>query len=97
MENTCSAVVVEQVFYAFTKARNIKNSHKKMKFELSERVFSTFSREELLVALEAQLRKISEGVVRSGQVIEAKAIKATFGSINRNDITYFHVNKVRDG
>lgn len=68
-----------------------------MKFELSERVVSTFSHEELLVALEAQLRKISEGVVRSGQVIEAKSIQATFGSINRNDITYFHVNKVHDG
>ena len=47
--------------------------------------------------MEYQFRKISEGVVRSGQVLEVRSIEASFGSINRKDITSVSLKKSHDG
>lgn len=68
-----------------------------MKFEVSERIRTTKSQEELLLALEGQFKKISESVQRAGQIIEAKSIEASFGSINRADTTVISLRKADDG
>jgi hypothetical protein len=68
-----------------------------MRFEVSERIRTNRSEQELLAVLEAQFRKISEDVQRSGQTIEAKAIQASFGSINRLDTTTIALKQVEDG
>ena len=68
-----------------------------MKFEVSERLASKISNEEILTALEYQFRKISEGVNRSGQVLEVKSIEASFGSINRNDVTSVSLKQTSNG
>lgn len=68
-----------------------------MRFEVSERVRTRCSQEDLLRLLEAQVRKISERAVRHGAVIEASAIQASFGSINRSDTTYVSASRTQDG
>lgn len=68
-----------------------------MKFEISERVVTKRSQEEVLSLLEDQFRKVSDGINRSGQIIEAKSIEASFGSINRKDVTYISAKKTTDG
>ncbi len=68
-----------------------------MKFEVSERIRTTKSQDELLTVLEAQLKKVAETVQRSGQTIEAKSIEASFGSINRKDTTTVSIKKADDG
>lgn len=68
-----------------------------MRFEVSERIRTKGSQEELLSALEEQFRKVSESVQRSGQTLEAKSIEATFGSINRSDTTTVSLKKSDDG
>lgn len=68
-----------------------------MKFEVSERIRTLKSQDELLIALEAQFKKVAESIQRSGQTIEAKSIEASFGSINRKDTTIVSMTKVDDG
>ncbi len=68
-----------------------------MKFEVSERIRTSKSQDELLIALEAQFKKVAESIQRSGQTIEAKSIEASFGSINRKDTTIVSMTKVDDG
>lgn len=68
-----------------------------MKFEVSERIRTNRSQDELLGALEEQFRKVSETVQRSGYSIEAKSIEATFGSINRSDTTVVSLKQTDDG
>jgi len=68
-----------------------------MRFEISERIRTSRSQEELLVVLEDQFKKVSEGVQRAGQTIEAKSIEASFGSINRSDTTTISLRKADDG
>jgi hypothetical protein len=68
-----------------------------MRFEVSERIRTKGSQEELLSVLEEQFRKVSESVQRSGQTLEAKSIEATFGSINRSDTTTVSLKKSDDG
>lgn len=68
-----------------------------MRFEVSERIRTQGSQEELLAVLEEQFRKVSESVQRSGQTLEAKSIEATFGSINRSDTTTVTLKKSDDG
>ena len=68
-----------------------------MRFEASERVRTTRPQEELLSVLEQQFRKISEGVRRAGQTIEARSIEASFGSINRSDTTTISLREADDG
>lgn len=68
-----------------------------MKFEVSERIRTSKSQEELLAALETQFRKVAESTQRSGLTIEAKLIEASFGSINRKDTTFISMAKADDG
>jgi hypothetical protein len=68
-----------------------------MRFEVSERIRTTRSQEELLAVLEDQFKKVSDSVHRAGKTIEAKSIEASFGSINRSDTTIISLRKVDDG
>lgn len=68
-----------------------------MRFEVSERIRTGKSKEELLESLDEQFRKISESTNRSGQSLEIKSIEATFGSINRNDTTVLTLKELDDG
>jgi hypothetical protein len=68
-----------------------------MRFEVSERIRTTRSQEELLTVLEGQFKKVSEDVQRAGQTLEAKSIEASFGSINRTDTTIISLRKADDG
>lgn len=68
-----------------------------MRFEVSERIRTSRSQEELLNALEKQFKKVAESAQRTGQTIEAKSIEASFGSINREDTTVVSMTKVDDG
>lgn len=56
-----------------------------MRFEVSEQIRTRRDKAHLLSALETQLRKVSRGVVRNGDLIVASGIEASFGSINRTD------------
>lgn len=68
-----------------------------MKFEVSERIRTHTTEEELLQALEPQFKKISENAQRSGRTIIAKSIEASIGSINRNDTTTISLRRLDDG
>jgi hypothetical protein len=68
-----------------------------MRFEVSERIRTQVSQEELLAVLEEQFRKVSESVKRYGQTLEVKSIEATFGSINRSDTTTVSIKKIDHG
>jgi len=68
-----------------------------MKYEVSERIRTPKSEEELLELLESKFKKVSESVQRSGQKIVAKSIDASFGSINRKDETIVSLRKQDDG
>lgn len=81
-------------FYAFQAGSDRRYQ---MRFEVSERIRTNKGQDELLAALEEQLRKISESVQRSGPSIEAKSIEASFGSINRSDTTVVSLKKTEDG
>ena len=69
----------------------------KMKFEVSDRIPTNANRESLLKALEEQLSKVSENVRRDGDSYVAEMIEATFGSINRKDITTVELRDSDDG
>jgi len=68
-----------------------------MKFEVSERIRTSKSQDELITALETQFRKVAGSTQRSGQTIEVKSIEASFGSINRKDTTVVSMTKADDG
>ena len=68
-----------------------------MKFEVSDRIPTNANRESLLKALEEQLSKVSENVRRDGDSYVAEMIEATFGSINRKDITTVELRDSDDG
>lgn len=67
-----------------------------MRFEISERIKSKHSSKEIIKVLETQFSKISESISISGNVIEAKSIEATFGSINRDDRTLIEIREIED-
>lgn len=65
-----------------------------MRFEISERLKSKHSPNEMIKVLEAQFSKISESISVVGNKVEAKSIEATFGSINRDDRTVIEVREI---
>jgi hypothetical protein len=67
-----------------------------MKFEVSERLNTRKDTLTVMNALEIQLRKIAK-VTRNGDVITARAIEASFGSINRYDKTVFTMQPKETG
>jgi hypothetical protein len=68
-----------------------------MRYEVSERIRTRRSDQDLLAAIELQLKKISEHTERSGDTVVAKSIEASFGSINRDDTTVVRIDSAPDG
>ena len=68
-----------------------------MKFEVSERIQTSASKEEILRGLEEQFKKVSDSVQRSGETLTVKSIEASFGSINRSDTTTVELRDTDDG
>lgn len=62
-----------------------------MRFEISERIPTQASKEDILKFAEEKFRKIADSVERSGDTLIVKSIEASFGSINRKDSTEVHV------
>lgn len=58
-----------------------------MRFEVSERVSTSVDESKLIKFAENQLKKIANRVWNKKGILSAKSIEATFGSINRHDIT----------
>ncbi len=67
-----------------------------MKFQNSQKLVTSASQEQIFSVLEDQFRRVSEHVERMPSVLVVKDIQATFGSINRNDITRISI-KPKDG
>lgn len=68
-----------------------------MLFEVSERIPTSRDRESVLGLLEAQFTKVAEKVIRQGETIEVRSIEASFGSINRRDVTIVELRPAEDG
>jgi len=68
-----------------------------MKFEVSERIQTSASREAILAELEAQLSKVSQRVVPDGNGFAAYGVECTFGSANRKDVTRVSLREVNGG
>lgn len=68
-----------------------------MKFEVSERVRTTRTQDELVNALEMQFRKIGNKTERVHQTLIVKSIEASFGSINRSDTTTISLRTAEGG
>ena len=68
-----------------------------MKFEVSERISTTARKEDLLLFLEDQFRKVSGNVRRQDDSLFVKSIEATFGSINRSDDSVIELKRAEDG
>ena len=68
-----------------------------MRFEVSERVETTRDGNAVLRLTYEQFQKISDKVEARGDVIVAKSIEATFGSINRSDETEISIRRIPDG
>lgn len=67
-----------------------------MRFEVSERINTRKDILAVVNTLEVQLRKVSR-VTRNGNVITARAIEASFGSINHYDKTVFTIQQRETG
>lgn len=67
-----------------------------MKFQNSQKLVTTTSQEHIFAILEEQFQKVSEHVERMPNVLVVKSIQATFGSINRTDVTRISI-KPKDG
>lgn len=68
-----------------------------MLFEVSERIPTGRDRQTVLALLEEQLTKIAEKVNRQGETLEVRSIEASFGSINRHDVTTVELRPAEDG
>jgi hypothetical protein len=68
-----------------------------MRFEVSERLRTGRSHEEVMGALEAQFRKIAGKTVRGTEMMTVGSIEPTFGSINRSDTTIVSVRSAEGG
>jgi hypothetical protein len=68
-----------------------------MKFQVTNRINTRAPKAQLLEALEQQFRSKSESLSRNGDVIRAKSIEASFGSINRSDVTDISLNPLDGG
>jgi hypothetical protein len=67
-----------------------------MKFQNSQKLVTKASQEQIFSILEEQFGKVSEHVEKMPNVLVVKDVQATFGSINRNDITRVSI-KPKDG
>ena len=68
-----------------------------MRFEVSERIRTSSSQEDLLRVLEDQFRKVSKSAYQSGQTIVANSIEDSFGAVTRKDETVISLRQAEDG
>ena len=68
-----------------------------MNFDVSRRIQTKQSKNDVFEALETQFRKISSQTNKSGDILVVKVINPTFGSINRADITTVSIEQKEDG
>lgn len=68
-----------------------------IKFQVNERIFTTVTSSDLLDVLESQFNQRSESIKRQGNFLTASNIEASFGSINRTDVTEVSVQPTSDG
>ena len=84
------------------KSKRCKNKEKKMRLIASEKVKCAISEEmrtKLLDSLEEEFKKVSQKCQivegRDGDAVKAEMISATFGSINRVDVSTITVEEAR--
>ncbi len=68
-----------------------------MHFEVSERIDTSAERTDVMNLALAQFRKISDSVNIEHDMIVAKGVEATFGSINRTDRTVIDCKQLPSG
>ena len=68
-----------------------------MKFEVNETITTEAVRSEVLNSLSKQFRKISKSVNQFGEYLEVRLIEASFGSINRTDISMINIRNKPNG
>ena len=68
-----------------------------MRYEVSERLITTATKETLLTGLEVQFKKVAASVKRQGDEIVVESIEASFGSINRSDTTTVSIKSADSG
>jgi uncharacterized membrane protein YciS (DUF1049 family) len=68
-----------------------------MEFEISEKINTGATKNDVLEILEKQFKKISVNVKRENDGLIVKSIEATFGSINRSDITQIDLKEKKSG
>ncbi|WP_081490967.1 SHOCT domain-containing protein [Sphingobium xenophagum] len=68
-----------------------------MRFELSERIYTTRNENEVMDAILRGFKRVAETSKVSGHEIVVTDVKATFGSINRKDSTKINLERVQGG
>lgn len=69
-----------------------------LKFQVNERIFTTVTSSQLLDVLELQFEQRSESIQRKdNNLLVASSIEASFGSINRSDITEISIRPTSNG
>ncbi|MGL4981294.1 MAG: SHOCT domain-containing protein [Treponemataceae bacterium] len=68
-----------------------------MTFDITERFETTVPIDQLITAVGEQFSRIAEDVAGNGNFIYAESINATFGSINRKDLTTIEVRQTDTG
>ena len=68
-----------------------------MEFEISEKINTDATKNDVLEILENQLKKISLNTKKENDILIVKSIEATFGSINRSDITKIDLKEKNSG
>ena len=68
-----------------------------MKFQISKNIKTDASELDILEFLNEQFETVSQEVVSIKDTIKCKSIEASFGSINRKDLTTISLKKTKDG
>lgn len=68
-----------------------------MEFEISEKINTDATKNDVLKILENQFKKISLNTKKENDILTVKSIEATFGSINRSDITKIDLKEKNSG
>lgn len=68
-----------------------------MRFELSERIYTPRTENEVMDTILRNFKRVAETSKVSGHEIISTDVKATFGSINRKDVTKINLEPVQGG
>ena len=68
-----------------------------MRYELSERIYTSRNENEVMDTILRNFKRVAETSKVSGHEIVVTDVKATFGSINRKDITKINLERVQGG